>query len=727
VGAAHVPTDSSTGSSTQSAGAPGGGAGGSGSGRGPHPGVAERRAATWFRPDIEGLRAIAVIFVLLYHGGVLTIASGGFIGVDVFFVISGFLITGLLIRELSTHGRISLPRFYARRAKRLLPAAGLVLVVTTVLTWATVSQVQWRTFGGDIVGAALYVVNWVLAGRSVDYLAEDVGVSPVQHFWSLAVEEQFYIVWPLLLVLVGWWVRRRASERVRPAMAVGIAVVVVPSFIVSLLWTNSNAAAAFFVTPTRLWELGLGAMVAIGAGLWQRLPRPVSAVLGWVGLAAVLTSGVFLSTGVAWPGYAALWPVLGSALVIVGGFTSGNAGPAVVLARRPAVWVGGLSYSLYLWHWPLIVAATSLWGELSAGQGALVALLSLLPAWLSYRFVENPFRFAAPVARSNRLALSLGGNFSLTGVAAGLVLMLLVPGANPQAGQAAGAAVLHRTNTQSAQPGSVESLADVEWFTPEAALAPDSVPAAYPQGCQQDQTDAEVIKCEYGKQDADTQIAVVGDSKALQWQSAIEQIAIEQSWHVRSYTKSSCAFNAGMLVNDGEPYTTCATWNKRMLKKLQENKPDVVIVSSGATEALTDPDDPGSASTEAMTKALVKQWSALTEEDIPVVVLLDNPSPEQSIYECVADHPDDLAACTFNRDDGIARSAAPEQQAAADELKQVHTVDMNEFICPTDTCVPVIGNVLIYRQTTHLTDAYVRSLTPDLARRLVPVVNQASQ
>src|SRR5699024_3344873 len=161
----------------------------------------------------------------------------------------------------------------------------------------------------------------------------------------------------------------------------------------------------------------------------------------------------------------------------------------------------------------------------------------------------------------NRLALSLGGNFSLTGVAAGLVLMLLVPGANPQAGQAPGAAVLHRegTNTQSAKPGSVESLSDVEWFTPEAALAPDSVPAAYPQGCQQEQTEAEVIMCEYGQQDADTQIAVVGDSKVLQWQSAIEQIAIDHGWHVRSYTKSNCAFSAGMLVNDGEPYTTCAT------------------------------------------------------------------------------------------------------------------------------------------------------------------------
>lgn len=683
-----------------------------------------------FRPDIEGLRAIAVIFVLLYHAGVLAVAAGGFIGVDVFFVISGFLITGLLIRELNSTGRIRLPRFYARRAKRLLPAAGLVLVVTSVLTWATVSVVQWRTFGGDVVGAALYVVNWVLAGRSVDYLAEDVGVSPVQHFWSLAVEEQFYLLWPLLLVLVALWVRRRSRARLRPAMAVGITVVLVPSFVTSIVWTEANAAAAFFVTPTRLWELGIGAMVAIGSGWWARLPRRLSVLLGWAGLVAVVASGIFLSTDVAWPGYAALWPVLGSALVIIAGFTSGPAGPAGVLSLRPAVWVGGLSYSLYLWHWPLLVAATALWGGLGTAVGALVALASFIPAWLSYRFVENPFRFAPAVARSNRLALSLGGNFSLVGVIAGLVLILLVPtGANPQAGQAPGAAVLHRegTDPSRAAPGTADSLADVEWFTPEAALATESVPRGYPQGCQQNQNSAEVIMCGYGDADGDTDVAVVGDSKVLQWQSAIEQIAIEHNWQVRSYTKSNCAFSAGTLANDGEPYTSCSAWNEEVLNTLLQDRPDTVIVSSGATQALADPADATSGSSEAMVTGLEKQWSALTEAGIQVVVLLDNPSPDRSIYECVADHPDDLQACTFRRDQGRQRSAAPEQLAAGERLEQVQTIDMSEFICPSRTCVPVIGNVLIYRQTTHLTDTYVRSLTPDLARELVPAVNRGGE
>ncbi len=686
----------------------------------------DRGGSGGFRPDIEGLRAVAIILVLLYHGRADALFPGGFVGVDVFFVISGFLITGLLMRELEKRGRVSLPRFYARRAKRLLPAAGLVLVVTAVLTWWSVSVVQWRTFGGDIVGAALYVVNWVLAARSVDYLAEDVGASPVQHFWSLAVEEQFYIVWPLLLVLVAWVVRRRTQARLRPLMGAGIALVIIPSFVYSVVMTASNPQAAFFVTPTRLWELGVGALVAIGAGLWANLPHRAGIALSWSGLVAVLASGVLLTTEVAWPGYAAAWPVLGSAAVIIGGFTSGRAGAAGVLSWKPAVWVGGLSYSLYLWHWPLLIAATGLWGELGAKRGLLVAAFSFIPAWLSFKLVENPIRFATSVARSNRLALSIGLNFSLIGVTAGLVLSLVVPQApsNPQAEHASGAAVLDRGDV--AEPGTVASLADVDWFTPEATLATESVPSAYANGCQQNQTDAAVVMCEYGDLHGDTVVAVVGDSKVLQWESAIEEIADDESWHMQSYTKSSCVFSAGMQVDDGKPYESCEQWNRNVLAELIDLDPDVVLVSGRTTSALTDWHDPASGTSQAMTDALAQQWRQLTDAGIPVVAILDNPSPDTSVYECVAANLDDLQACTFDRRRGFETSQAPLQLAAAEQVPGVQTIDMTDRICPEETCVPVIGNVLVYRQTSHLTDTYVRTLTPYLAEKLIPAVNEAT-
>src|SRR5690625_3732468 len=235
-----------------------------------------------FRPDIEGMRAVAIGLVLIYHAG-LSQLPGGFVGVDVFFVISGFLITGLLIREIERTGRISLRRFYARRAKRLLPATGVVLIATSLLTWLTISAVEWRDFGLDIVASALYVVNWQLASRSVDYLAEDVGPSPVQHFWSLAVEEQYYIIWPVLLVLLAWWLRRRGSQRIRPYLGLAVMLLIGFSLAFSIYFTTVDPSRAFFVTPTRLWELGIGAAVAIGAGWWQRIPGVLSATLGWLG------------------------------------------------------------------------------------------------------------------------------------------------------------------------------------------------------------------------------------------------------------------------------------------------------------------------------------------------------------------------------------------------------------------------------------------------------------
>lgn len=702
-----------------------------------------------YRPDIEGMRAIAILLVLLYHAG-LPFLPGGFVGVDVFFVISGFLITGLLIRELETNGRISLARFYARRAKRLLPATAVVLVATAALTWWTHSVVDWQTFGIDIIGSALYVVNWVLAGRAVDYLAEDVGVSPVQHFWSLAVEEQFYIVWPLLLLVVGWLVARHARARLRPVMTVAILLVIVPSFLWSLHLTSSNPERAFFVSTTRLWELGIGAFIAIGAGVWDRVPRAVSIVLGWAGLAAVVASGFVITSATAWPGYAALLPVLGSAAVIIAGFTSGPLGPAGLLAVRPAVWVGGLSYSLYLWHWPLLVSAAAYWGDLTPVQGLGVALLSILPAYLSYRFVENPIRFSSHLSGSNRLTLSLGANFTAVGVVAGLLLVLAVPTNTTEPGEAGRGATAvteeaegtddgeqNGAGTDEAEqtgpgpgeddepaPGSVESLAEVDWFEPSVTEAAEDLPPGSEEGCQVDQVSPEPIRCEYGDPDGETTIVVVGDSKMLQWEQVLGQIAAERGWQVISYTKSSCAFSSGMQANKGEPYTSCAEWNEAVMDIILEIDPDAVLTTSRVARMLEDPQDASTLSEGAFQEAITEAWQELSDHGIPLVAILDNPSPDLSVYECVADNMDDLAACTFAKDEGIDRSSAPAFEEVAEQVAGVETVDIREAICPDTECVPVIGEVLVYRQTSHLTNTYALTLKPVLEEELVPPVEQ---
>ncbi|UFU07568.1 acyltransferase family protein [Ruania halotolerans] len=679
---------------------------------GRHSGSVVGSAASTFRPDIEGLRALAIGVVLVYHAGVRSV-PGGFIGVDVFFVLSGFLITGLLIRELERDGRISLSRFYARRTRRLLPATAVVLVFTALLTWWSASAVDWQTFGWDIVAAALYVVNWALAARSVDYLAEDVGVSPVQHFWSLAVEEQFYVVWPLLLVLVAWWIRRRAQENLRLWAGAAIGLVIVVSFAASLLITASSPQAAFFVTPTRLWELGLGAVVAIGATHWPRVPSAIAVVLGWGGFAAVVSSALVLDSGVEWPGYAALWPTLGTVAIIVSGYVATAGSVARFLSFPIFVWIGALSYSLYLWHWPLLVAAADMWGELGQKRGLLVVAIAFIPAYLSYRFIENPIRRSQILARSDRLSLSLGGNFTLAGVIAGLVLVIALPSSTGSTSQndAAGASEIGR-DTQP-QPGSIESLSEIEWYVPTAVDAVADVPAAYPKDCQQSAEGTDVITCELGDPDSETQIAVAGDSKILQWWSALEAIAEDRGWHVVVMTKSSCGLHSGMQVREGSAYLECAEWNENVMAEILGDEPDAVLVSSRATTALEDATDPSTATSDEMIRSLAGAWGDLENAGIPVIVLLDNPSPTlgEPVYECVLQHPSALDECAFSLASGVESSAAPEQVAAADRVAGVDVIDLTDWICPTNMCVPVIGNVLVYRQGSHLTDTYVRTLT----------------
>jgi|SRR5690625_217323 len=690
--------------------------------------VASQRKA--FRPDIEGLRAVAIGLVLVFHAGVRFV-PGGFVGVDVFFVISGFLITGLLVREVQRDGRVSLARFYARRAKRLLPAAGLVLAVTSVLTWLTVSVVEWKTFGWDIIGSALYVVNWVLAGRSVDYLAEDVGVSPVQHFWSLAVEEQFYIVWPLLIVFLAWWLRRHAAARTRVVLGIGIFFLIVPSFVWSLYLTDANPERAFFVTTTRLWEMGIGSFVAIGVPLWKKFSPKFSTIFGWLGLGAVVLSGFVITAETAWPGYAALLPTLGTAAVIIAGFTATKYGPGLLLSWRPAVWVGGLSYSLYLWHWPLLVAATAYWGELGAKKGLLITALAFIPAYVGHKLVENPFRFAPPIAKSNRLALSLGANFSLIGVIAGLGLIVAVPNTNGTGpsgdggsqSEALGAAIF---NEKGEDFDPVEDLQNIDWFVPSAVDATADVPPAYSNGCHADQLEANPIRCEWGDTTGAVKIVVVGDSKIEQWEPALDTIAKKHGWHMFAFTKSACAFGTAVQSNKGNPYTSCADWNKNVLNEIDEIAPDVVITSSRAREALISPGESTETSGDVMVNGMIDAREIITDAGIGLITIMDNPSPGENIYECVADNFPNLAACTFMRSDGE-KASGKRVLTLASEAVDGTMIDLNKYVCPTEVCAPVVGNVLVYRQASHLTDTYIRSLRPALERELVPAVKKIRQ
>ncbi|MGH3489127.1 MAG: acyltransferase family protein [Actinopolymorphaceae bacterium] len=683
----------------------------------------DRPAGRHFRADVEGLRAVAVGLVLLYHAG-LPFVPGGFVGVDIFFVISGFLITGLLTNELRRTGTISLATFYARRAKRLLPAAALVLAATMVMTLVLLPQISWRVIGGDIVASALYVVNWRLANRSVDYLAEDADASPVQHFWSLAVEEQFYLIWPVLLLLVVLLARRRGRAGGWP-LWVGLAAVGVPSFAWSVHLTGNEPASAFFVTTTRMWELAIGGGVALAATASTRLPQGLAVALGWVGLAAIAVSALLYSTDTGWPGSAALLPTLGAAAVIATGNAAGPTGPIALLGTRLFTWVGGLSYSLYLWHWPMVVGAAAYANGLRAWQGLVVVSASFVPAWLTYRFVENPIRYTERFARAPRLVLSLGAALSLVGVVAGLVPAVLVTARTPATSEvrAEGAAALGEPpdTAPSARPAGV---------VPDPLNAVEDVPDAYDRGCQAVEASVEPVSCVYGDPDGNVDIVVVGDSKILQWISSLDTVGKKESWRIRTFTKSTCSFSEAVLTRNGKPYDSCTKWNAAVLTRLRQDPPDVVVTSQGRSTALDDPDDPDQgSSTEAMVRGLRSRWTTLTELGSRIVVIRDNPNPPSgdSVYACVAEHRQDPETCAFDQEAAVQRGAGEVLAEAASGMRGVHLVDMSDYFCLDGTCPAVIGNVLVYRQGTHVTKTYVDTLAPALERKLRPLVEQADR
>ncbi|WP_182526737.1 acyltransferase family protein [Nocardioides dongkuii] len=670
-----------------------------------------------FRPDIEGLRAVAVLSVLIYHAG-LAWTPGGYVGVDVFFVISGFLITSLMVREIERSGRLGLADFWARRARRLLPASTLVLAFSAVVAYLWLPVTSRKEYGGDIVAAAGYVVNWRLGLREVDYLAEQVGQSPVQHYWSLAVEEQFYVVWPLLIAALVALFRHRW----RTALLVGIGLVTVASFVFTLSYAVAQPGLAFFVSTTRVWELGVGALLAIAFPTLVRLPAAVRGVLGWLGLAAVAASVLVLDSTTVWPGPATLLPVLGTAAAILaGGGTAAPWGVGRLLGLAPAVWIGALSYSLYLWHWPFLIAAEGIWGDLRVREGLLVVLASAVPAWLSYRYVENPLRRAPRLARP-RPALTAGALSMVVAAAAGVALVAsfslvdTVGPASPR--EAPGARALQDPRFADTDWSAVRT---VERMRPSPLEAYADLPATHAEGCVVPR-DAEGFEvCEFGDTDSARTVVLVGDSKAVQWFTPIERIATREGWRLVLISKNGCPFADAIRLVEDKRNPSCDAWSPRALSTIEELRPEVVLTVTRHSKALPEGgESEADYEREPMVDGLVTYWQRVVDSGARLVPILDTPAPVSgTVPDCVQENLEDLTRCMNAKAAGQTSSGASLQVDAAERVPGVEVVDMSPVLCPDgEQCPAVIGNVLVYRGGTHITDTFAATATEALAARL---------
>ena len=701
------------------------------------PPAGARRKTSDFRPDIQGLRALAVSLVILFHLWPNRL-GGGYIGVDIFFVISGFLITSHLVAHPPRNTR-GLAEFWGRRIRRLLPASFLVLFATTVVSRLIAPETQWSNTARDLRGATLYVLNWRLAGSSVDYLAAENAPSPAQHFWSLSVEEQFYLIWPVLILALMLWALRKERDQLQTAFA-GLCIVVAASLAYSIYATTLEPAQAYFVTPTRIWELGIGGILAVSLTrrardkrgfLAESAPAYVRVALTVVGLGAILYAAYFYTGATPFPGWQAAIPVLGCALLI--GIGPGGS-PGLtdrILANRPAQWLGGISYSVYLWHWPMVVLVPYVSGShLGLLDKIVIIVTTLVLAALTKTHVEDRFR------RQRSKSLRPTFAFAALGMAVLVALSVLQTGEVDRR-QVAAQVELNRAlsgnqscfGANALAPGANCKLADSGPVVPAPAQAADDKSDAYASGCISNSRVLNFKKCKSGDPDGKVSIAVVGNSHAVAWGPAIDKIANASHWKVTTYFTSGC--RASYSRNQWPTRTLeqkCFDWGQNVLADIAKNDYDVVIManSNGAkAQGATD-----RASSMPLWQAGDRKYlSQIAADGTRVVVLRDVPRPPSTVGnvpDCVAAHRDNLKACSAERsawvhEDPLAIAA---KQVADDRIS---VIDMTNYFCTAKTCSGVIGGVIAFFDTHHLTKTYSENLAPFLAKPLGKTVAAATQ
>jgi len=686
----------------------------------------------YFRPDIEGLRAVAIGAVLLFHAGVPG-AEGGFVGVDVFFVISGFLITGLLVREWSTRGRIDLVAFYARRFRRLLPAALLVIAVTTLASYLVLSELRFPSVAGDAAAAALYVSNIRFAANAIDYLGAEAAPSPLLHFWSLSVEEQFYLFWPLI-ILVALRVLGRGRLWLVVAAIIGI------SFGLAVVWTDLAAPWAFFSLPTRAWQLGVGALIAVGMlrrphrlAAPERVSGPLASLGVWMGLGLIAAGVVLISTHTPYPGTTAIVPVLGTALVIVGG-SGGRPRPSRLLAMSLPRWLGRISYSLYLWHWPIIVLVPIALGVESLALNLLLVAVAVAVAAVSTELIEVPVRQGRLLPLPPRGSLALAGSASII-VAAGALAAgaaVLGPAATPviAEGGTSRAAALSGGMPRApagALPAALREGPPPADLRPALAGAYYDLPAGYADGCHLDYATVDAPDCTYGVPEADMSVLLLGDSHAQQWLPALERLAYERAWRLRAITKGACPMVDVTVWNQPlkRAYRECDAWREQALVIIDEEEPDLVLVASADMYEPTDGEgrrlEDGAA--DAWDAGLVSYLGRLADHAPRVVVLADTPRVGYDPADCLASGPG-IEAC--DADSGrMVDAAYREREAAAAQAAGVELVSATGWLCTQTDCPLVRGPFLVYRDSHHLTATFAAQLAGELGAALDAVTGDA--
>jgi peptidoglycan/LPS O-acetylase OafA/YrhL len=696
---------------------------------------------------------VAILLVVLYHCGAWI--PGGFVGVDVFFVISGFLITSQLVRELHKTGTISLRQFYARRARRILPAATLTTLVTVVVSGLLLSPLPALRVFGDARAAAVFGANLHFAAQGNDYFSADLPPSPLQHYWSLSVEEQFYLVWPLLLVgsSLIWLGGRRRSGSVEGGSVEGecrrdvelarsgaghgrlgmviilLVVLAAVSLAASVMETRWSPVSAYYSIFTRAWELAAGALAALALSAGRRPDPRFAAPLSWLGLGAIALSASVFDSFTPYPGDAALLPVLGAVAVIAGGDAkAAGRGAERLLGTAPLQRIGAWSYSWYLWHWPVLLLAPVLLGHsLSRLEALSMSVISLVLAVISFVFIERPTRRMQIIVRRPSLGLTGAAALVATSLAAvalaGPVFASLRVGRRvapppPLSGNSLGAqlaadlreGVSTRSVPSNLQPSLTAAADDKPLIAKNGCLIPITAPASGPG-------------CVYGDATSQTNVVLFGDSHAAAWFPAVNLISQQQHWRLVVLTRSGCPAAAVNVVRYGQLYTNCPLWRAAAEQQIAALHPALVIVAysqymHGARPLAGVPSSSGglwASGTEAT-------FSFLHGSAAHVVFITDVPMLSQSAPDCVSGHASNVHACTVTRSTAIRYPQVTAQELRLAAQNHIETVNSTPWFCTQTRCPVIVGNILLYRDAQHMVPEWSLFLAPLLAKAIVPVM-----
>ncbi len=632
--------------------------------------------ATKTRLDIQVLRALAILAVVAYHF-VPDLAPNGYLGVDIFFVISGFLITGLLIRELESTKTIKLKTFFARRARRLLPAAFLTVLVSILVSFLVAPKSWWSQTWTEGIASIFYVQNWLLLSKEIDYLQQDRAISPFQHFWSLSVEEQFYVFWPILLLLSFAFLKFRSA----PSLVIGLLGVI------SLWWfLTDDSAGAFFNSLGRVWEFAVGALIALNFDRIKSLG--CYGVIGW--LAMLIAIWLEADNQVV-----TVLAVIGAGLSLLGGQSKLNPGVILSFGRKikPLVFIGDLSYSLYLWHWPvLIILPWFLDRTLEATDLWLLIGLSVILSVLSKYLVEDPLRYGS--IKNSKPADQL--------IAISVAMV--------------GSTVFIFSLSTTAQAQVANSWAETEMTPALSELADDKVLVEdYRYRVGRD--DFGFLTAEFGVTDDYTQhIALVGDSHARQYFNVIDNLSFQYGWKLTVISKSACSLQNPNNFGLGEENESCLDWNQQLFEHLETNSYDLIINSNST---LVNDEYPEAAD------SFVEGLQEINALGMPVLVITDNPKPRATDqindYRICIERYQKLSetVCAIDKSEALAKPDRLAAKAKEIENEKLFVLNPISEFCPdTLSCPPVINGTAVYRDNSHVSVTFAEKLSPALSANI---------